>query len=137
MDTKRTTTCYKFTIKKDALIISRTFQKKSQWGHQIEEKPIEVADMLEPWKDISKKTIKQIYKTFYLDFVYFDYSIDEFLAVGKEIDASLEDAKNVLRPKMTAQSSKVKWMDTNHCRDSFDEACQLTEMTGFRLNCKG
>ena len=38
---------------------------------------------------------------------------------------------------MSAQSSKVKWMDTNHCRDSFDEACQLTEMTGFRLNCKG
>jgi len=38
---------------------------------------------------------------------------------------------------MTAQSSKVKWMDTNHCRDSFDEACQFTEMAGFRLNCKG
>jgi hypothetical protein len=52
-------------------------------------------------------------------------------------DASLEDAKNELRSKMAAQSSKVKWMDTNHCRDSFDGACQFTEMAGFRLNCKG
>ncbi|CBY18568.1 unnamed protein product [Oikopleura dioica] len=115
----------------------KSIPKKSQWGHQIEEKPIEIEDMLEPWKEISKNTIKQIYKTFYLDFVYFDYSIDEFLAVGKEDNKSLEDVKKVLKPKMTAQSSKVKWMDTNHCRDSFDEACQFTEMAGFRLNCKG
>jgi hypothetical protein len=71
----------------------KNIPKKSQWGHQIEEKPIEVADMLEPWKEISKNTIKQIYKTFYLDFVYFDYSIDEFLAVGKEGEIYYEKIK--------------------------------------------
>jgi len=84
--------------------------------------------MVEQWKDIRKDTIRKIYKNYYMDFLYFNYTFDDFISLGKEDDGSLKDVKRRLRNLLMERSSFIRWKDTNHCQDSYKKACQFVEI---------
>lgn len=111
--------------------------KKSQWGNVVENHVITTEDMLEPWRNVKKTIMKELYKTYYLDFVYFDYSVDEFIEIGVEDDGLMDGIRQDVKEKLKIQSSAVKWQDTNHCLDSFDDGCVFEEISGMRLFCLG
>ena len=70
----------------------------------------------------------KIYKNYYMDFLYFNFTVDDFISAGKEDDGSLKDIRKNLRATMSEMSSHIKWKDTNHCRGSFSEGCEFIKL---------